>query len=323
MPDRIDEGRAVDVLAEIFETLHVQSADVARLELPTASAAEIGANSAVVVGIVLQGRLVVDVRGDRIAVSEGDVFCLPKGDAHVLGTDGFGRVEPATCFEIPVARLSERPRDAMTCVLRANCSIVDPDKNPLLGVLPQVIHVSVGQRSNVQWVQPIVEFLVREASSQKPGAACVVNRLMELLVLQLVRTHIATSPVASHGWLRALSDAQIGGALGLIHDRPADSFTVAGLAHAVGMSRSAFASQFTRLVGEPPLHYVARWRMLKAAQLLKDNKQTLAEIAATVGYESEAAFSKAFKRWSGRAPGCYRRDRRNSEVPSSPQALAG
>jgi AraC-like DNA-binding protein len=151
----------------------------------------------------------------------------------------------------------------------------------------------------------------------------VIHRVLELLLIQLVRTHITTTQAASHGWLRALSDAQIGGALGMIHETPAATFTVAGLAHAVGMSRSAFASQFTRLVGEPPLHYVARWRMLKAAQLLKDNKLTLAEIAASVGYESEAAFSKAFKRWSGQAPGCYRRDRRSSESSEPPQALAG
>jgi AraC-like DNA-binding protein len=109
----------------------------------------------------------------------------------------------------------------------------------------------------------------------------------------------------------------------MIHEKPASTFTVAGLAHAVGMSRSAFASQFTRLVGEPPLHYVARWRMLKAAQLLKDNRLALAEIAASVGYESEAAFSKAFKRWSGQAPGCYRRERRSSFVSDSTQAMAG
>jgi AraC-like DNA-binding protein len=108
----------------------------------------------------------------------------------------------------------------------------------------------------------------------------------------------------------------------LIHDKPAATFTVAGLAQAVGMSRSAFASLFTRLVGEPPLHYVARWRMLKAAQLLKEDKQTLAEVANAVGYESEAAFSKAFKRWSGQAPGSYRRDRR-SEPHSATQRLAG
>jgi AraC-like DNA-binding protein len=138
----------------------------------------------------------------------------------------------------------------------------------------------------------------------------------------MVRAHIAATQVVSQGWLRALSDTQIGGALGLIHEKPATAFTVASLAQAVGMSRSAFASQFTRLVGEPPLHYVARWRMLKAAHLLKEDKQTLAEVAIAVGYESEAAFSKAFKRWSGQAPGSFRRERR-CESGGSPQRLVG
>jgi AraC-like DNA-binding protein len=323
MPDRIEDGPAIDVLAEIFDTVHVQSANISRLEIPFHTAAEVEQARNVAIYIVLQGRLCVEVGKERVTVGEGDVFCLPRGNPHILGWEGYGRQQDGATFEVPVAKLSECPREGSGCLLRGRCSFADPEKNPLLGVLPEIIHVPSSQWSGVRWLQPTIEMLIREAHGQKPGAASVVNRVLELLLVQLVRAHITTTQTASHGWLRALSDAQIGGALGMIHEKPASTFTVAGLAHAVGMSRSAFASQFTRLVGEPPLHYVARWRMLKAAQLLKDNKLTLAEIAASVGYESEAAFSKAFKRWSGQAPGCYRRDRRSFESSAPPQALAG
>lgn len=334
MPERTDEGRSVDVLAELFETVHVLAAKVSRLEVPSPCTLQVGASRAVVIYVVLRGSLSLEVStpeptcklpaGGRITATTGGVIWLPKGDAHTLGGDATTKVQSTGVCEVSKARLLESPRDGLTSVLRATCSLSDPTKNPLLGVLPQALEVeSSSQPPGVKWLEPLTAMLLAEASEDKPGTSSVISRLLELLVLQLVRNHIASTPVSSHGWLRALSDSQIGGAIGLIHEKPADTFTVAGLAHAVGMSRSAFASQFTRLVGEPPLHYVARWRMLKAAQLLSDNRLTLAEIAAAVGYESEAAFSKAFKRWSGQAPGCYRREQRNSDIAPAPQALAG
>jgi AraC-like DNA-binding protein/quercetin dioxygenase-like cupin family protein len=304
MPDRTSDGRSVDVLADIFDTVHVERAGVVRLELPTAPSADVEATRAVVLYATVKGRLSVQVGEALIAVGEGDVLCLPMGSSHSVRSGADGASETAT-------------------VVRAVCSIADPEKNPLIQALPPTLLVSPSQWVKQRWLEPTLEILVRESVSPKSGARVVVARMLELLLLQLVRTHIDTTPVESQGWLRALSDAQIGSALGLIHDRPAEEYTVAGLAHAVGMSRSAFASQFTRLVGEPPLHYVARWRMLKAAQLLKENRLTLAEVAATVGYESEAAFSKAFKRSLGQAPGSYRRERTPASVEATTQALAG
>ncbi|HEY5959346.1 MAG TPA: AraC family transcriptional regulator [Polyangiaceae bacterium] len=213
-------------------------------------------------------------------------------------------------------------RGEQTSILRCNCRFDDADRHPLLGALPPVIHVQRHQWTDVTWLKPTIDWILREIGTEHDGSKAIANRLLELLWMQLIRAHLASTGIASRGWLRALSDAQIGEALGIIHDQPGMRFTVSSLAHAVGMSRSAFACQFTRLVGEPPLHYIAQWRMLRAAQLLKGDRHSLAEISLAVGYESEAAFSKAFKRWAGQAPGSYRRGNRNDGGPAT-QMLAG
>lgn len=304
MPAPTNDGRSADVLADIFETVHVERSKVVSLEVPAATPVTVGVTPEVVLYVTVRGCLVVQVGGEPFVVGEGDVLCLPKGSPHTLRS------------------FVEGTNDSSS-IVRASCSVADGGRNPLIQVLPPTLFVSPNQWVKLRWLEPTLDLLTREAESRQSGARVVVARMLELLLLQLVRTHIVSFPEESQGWLRALSDAQIGCALGLIHEKPAEEFTVAGLAHAVGMSRSGFASQFTRLVGEPPLHYVTRWRMLKAAQLLRDNRLTLAETAATVGYDSEAAFSKAFKRWSGQAPGAYRRERVPSSVELEPQALVG
>ena len=137
----------------------------------------------------------------------------------------------------------------------------------------------------------------------------VVSRLVDVLFVQALRTFILSTDCKESG-LRALGDAAIGKALQLVHERPAEAWTVEGLAHAVGLSRSAFAARFAELVREPPLEYIARWRMTKAAELLRESDLPLLSVAERAGYHSEAAFSRAFKRHEGTAPGTYRRDKR-------------
>jgi transcriptional regulator GlxA family with amidase domain len=140
----------------------------------------------------------------------------------------------------------------------------------------------------------------------EPGFETIVSRLADILVVQAVRANLAQSG-GCKGWLRALIDPQIGRALSLIHEKPEDDWTVESLASKVGMSRSAFAARFAQLVEEPPLTYLTRWRMQKASRLLETSHAGVAEVAKRVGYDAEAAFSKAFKRWIGVAPGAYRR----------------
>ena len=179
--------------------------------------------------------------------------------------------------------------------------------NLLFDSLPPVVHVKGDAGTTVRWLEANLQFVASEMASGEPGFETIVSRLADILVVQAVRAHLAQSGGGCKGWLRALVDPQIGRALSLIHEKPEDDWTVESLASKVGMSRSAFAARFTQLVEEPPLTYLTRWRMQKASRLLETSHAGVAEIAKRVGYDAEAAFSKAFKRWIGVAPGAYRR----------------
>ena len=149
--------------------------------------------------------------------------------------------------------------------------------------------------------------MAAEAGELRPGGEAVITRLGDILVIQAIRAWIESDPAAQTGWLGALQDPQIGRAISLIHRDPARNWTVASLADELAMSRSAFAARFTELVGEPVMSYVARWRMHVAVAALKEEGATVGELADRLGYRSEAAFSRAFKRVIGVAPGAVRR----------------
>lgn len=167
----------------------------------------------------------------------------------------------------------------------------------------------------MQWLEANLQFVASEMASGLPGAQTVVSRLADILFVQAIRAYLAESGARSKGWLRGLLDPQIGHALALMHQRPEAPWTVQSLAADVGMSRSAFAARFTDLVEESPLVYLTRWRMSRASTLLRGTSG-IAEVATKVGYDAESAFSKAFKRWMGKAPGAYRRARRELAAAS-------
>ncbi|HEY4102909.1 MAG TPA: AraC family transcriptional regulator [Polyangiaceae bacterium] len=304
----------MDVLTDVLETVRVVAACYGRLEATAPWGIRVKPGDDAKFHVVLEGhaRLIVDGVEDPIELSAGDIVALPHGHAHSLVDDA----------EIAAQALEEllvcRPRGDNS-VLRVggggqSATIVsgrfrfeDRKNNPLLSVLPPVITLKGEMGKSVRWLEPTLKFIACEAQSGRPGSQTVIARLADVLFIQIVRGHLATLPANGSGWLGALSDTQIGAALGFIHQSPEQDWTVQSLAAKVAMSRSAFASRFMRLVGEPPLSYVTRWRMQKAASMLRDGKRTLAEVAAQVGYDSEAAFSKAFKRAVGSAPGAYRR----------------
>ena len=158
------------------------------------------------------------------------------------------------------------------------------------------------------WLASALRFLAAEAGALQPGGEAAITRLADILVIQVIRAWLARDPAAPTGWLGVLRDERIGRALALIHRDPARAWTVAALASEVAMSRSAFAARFAALVGEPPMRYVARWRMLAAHTRLREDGASLGELAERLGYQSEAAFSRAFKRIMGVPPGAARRD---------------
>jgi AraC-like DNA-binding protein len=189
------------------------------------------------------------------------------------------------------------------------------ESHPLLKVLPTYLHFSVtpgkdGKDSKVvDWFGTTLDLIISEAASRRPGAAPIISRLSDILFIQAVRSYAITASSERPNWFTAAADPQISEAIANIHRAPQNQWTVDRLATLSGMSRSAFANRFSELVGEPPLRYLSRWRMHKAIEMLHEGTQTTAEIASLVGYESEAAFSKAFKKWNGQGPGAYRRSR--------------
>lgn len=179
--------------------------------------------------------------------------------------------------------------------------------NPLLSALPPILHIKNEQSSLVPWLEKTLQFIAAEIAIGQLGCQTVVARLVDVLFVQAVRAYVTGLAEEQGNWLSALMDVEIGIALSLMHRSPHNSWTVASLAEQIPMSRSAFAARFTQLVGQPPMQYLTTWRMVKAADLLRESQLTIRDIATQTGYESEVAFSKAFKRWAGIAPGIYRR----------------
>jgi AraC-like DNA-binding protein len=322
----------MDVLTDVLNTVRVSAACYGRVEAAAPWGIQVGLGEDPKFHVILQGRcwLEVEGQGEAVELEAGDLFALPHGHAHALrDAPGTQAINLEELFErnAPDA-ITDEQRCAggvlrvggsgeSTLLVSGRVRFDDPRNNPVLRVLPPLVLIRGKDGRAVHWLESTLRFIACEASSNRPGAETVINRLADVLFIQIVRGYLASTPEDTRGWLRALSDAQIGASLGLIHQRPESNWTVASLANKVGMSRSTFAGRFAELVGEPPLHYLTRWRMQKAAALLRDGQATLADIADRVGYESEAAFSKAFKRWVGTAPGAYRRAAKNGALTSA------
>lgn len=176
----------------------------------------------------------------------------------------------------------------------------------LLDVLPPSIHVARREGDTSAWIAITSRFLIDETRNPRPGSAIMIARLIDLLFVQALRDWGAARP-ANLSWMSGLSDPQVGRALSAIHAEPGRNWSVAELASASGMSRSTFAERFSKLVGKPPLRYLAEWRISVAADLLQASTETVTEIARRVGYESEAAFTRAFKARFGSPPSAYRK----------------
>jgi AraC-like DNA-binding protein len=179
--------------------------------------------------------------------------------------------------------------------------------NPLLAALPRTIHLSgAGNDAATGWLATLLNIAVRESGSARAGRDNILARMAELMFVEAIRRYIETLPSAQTGWLAGVPDPVVGQALAALHGEPAAAWTVESLARAVGVSRSVLADRFAEMVGEPPMQYLALWRMQLASRRLLEG-EPVAEVAAAVGYESEAAFSRAFKKLVGEAPATWRR----------------
>ena len=249
--------------------------------------------------------------GDTIDVRASELVLLPHNDAHVFGSDLNAAVMPARQIIRPppgggISRIKYGGGGEVTQLL---CGFLGSETSfgPLLASLPPVLKLDLRATASGAWIESSFRFAVSEIAAGRIGSATVITKLSELLFVEAVSQFVASLPAERRGWLAGLRDPQIGRALALLHARPTDEWTAETLALEVGMSRSVFAERFTALVGHPPMHYLALWRMHVAAQQLREGHGSVAQIAFEVGYGSEAAFSRAFKRQFGTSPGMWRR----------------
>jgi AraC-like DNA-binding protein len=244
---------------------------------------------------------------------EGDVIVFPQGDAHVLSSAPGMRARPdPELFQqlkggrLPIA-VSVNPGGAERT--RLVCGFLGCDArpfNPLLSNLPRIIHLPKRQAGEGALVDQLIRAAVSESASQRAGSETMLARVSEILFIEVVRYHLSTLPSETTGWLAGLRDEVVGRSLSVLHDRPAEPWSLEDLAREVGISRSMLAERFHHYVGVPPMQYLARWRMQLAASLLSGTSQSLSEVAERVGYGSEAALSRAFKRLVGVAPSSWR-----------------
>lgn len=256
-----------------------------------------------------------------VRLETGDIIVFPQGDAHAVssspgmrGLPESGWLRDARVSRLPLALRIDGGGPEHTEVI---CGFLGCDArpfNPLLATLPRVIHVPGA--SNDATLQQFVNLALSESTAKRAGGDCVLARLSELLFVEVVRRYLATLPPENVGWLAGLRDESVGRALSVLHERPAQGWTLDELAREIGMSRSMLAERFAHFVGIPPMQYLAQWRMQLAATLLSGTSLNLAEIAERVGYGSETAFSRAYKRQVGVAPADWRRDKRNTRTPS-------
>jgi AraC-like DNA-binding protein len=256
-----------------------------------------------------------DDHGGALQVDAGDVIVVPQGESHVLcsSTD----LAPELLSPLLASQVATRPGEVMTleyggggAVTRMVCGFLaaqDIWRNPLLASLPRLFKVGM-RGSSASWLESSLRFATEEAASAHAGSATVLAKLSELVFVEAVRNYVGTLPDDCKGWLAGLRDRFVARALMLMHARPAHPWTVEDLAHEVGMSRSALAQRFTDLLGVPPMQYLAQWRLQLAAQQLRLTDRPLAAVAEDVGYESEPAFNRAFKREFGVPPATWRRN---------------
>jgi AraC-like DNA-binding protein len=301
----------VDVLTDVLDSLELKGWLHSRTEAAPPWRIDFAASPDSTFHILSAGggHLRVDGEPAPLRVEEGDVLLFPHGHAHTICDDLASPLTRAVrldydaqraCQVIPVG--GQAPTQVMLC---GAFHFEHPSTYPLRQCLPKVIHIPGEQGRMAPGFTDIVRLLARESATRRAGTEVMLRRLTELLFIQVVRVWIEQQAPATGGWLAALRDRPVGTALGLLHQAPERGWKVEELADAVALSRSAFSARFTRLVGEPPMRYLTRWRMHTATRLLKHGA-TSATIARQLGYDSEVAFRKAFRREVGIPPARYR-----------------
>jgi AraC-like DNA-binding protein len=272
----------------------------------------------VIYHFVIDGRALVRLAGQSLELKSGDVVIFPHGEAHEISSIK-GAIAPFPNYGI-TSKISARDLSPLHAggggeISRFVCGYMSCDpclSRPILNGLPSAFKVNIRTDRSGQWLENSILHLVEEAASGQVGSEAMLAKLSEALFVDTLRRYVAGLPEQQMGWLAGARDPIVGKSLGLLHGRVAHPWTIADLADEVGISRSGLVERFTRYLSEPPMTYLTRWRLQLAARSLESTSRGVAEIAADVGYESEAAFNRAFKREFAKPPGRYRSDHKSS-----------
>ena len=314
----------VDVLSDVLRAVRLSGAIYFDLELTSPWVAEAPPSAEIAATVIPGAQRVIEyhvvTRGSAwghavgqppIRLGEGDVLIFPQGDPHVLSSEPGMRATPQMAMyrtrTTPLVHEFGGGGPDRAHVVCGFLGLDDRPFNPLLGALPATIHLPAATPdAPTGWLGLLSQIAAAESGRPTPGSENVLARLSELLFVEALRRHLASLPASQGGWLAGVRDDLVGRALAALHASPAADWTVDTLSRTVGASRSVLAERFTALVGQPPMQYLALWRMQLASRLLGDG-QSVAAVATAVGYASEAAFSRAFKKLVGAAPSRWRR----------------
>ena len=266
---------------------------------------------------VAEGEVHIQIEGeqDEDLIETGEVVLLPRNDMHLMGSD-------LSVPAVPGKEVIRPPRDgglfsihhggtgSCTRMVCGFLGCASTEGNPVISSLPPLLRVKLEQGGAAEWIRSTFQYAAEEVSAGRPGSETVLAKVSELLFVEAVRRYAEELPDGRTGWFSGLRDPHVARALALLHRDITRRWTVDELGREVGMSRSALADRFIRLIGVPPMHYLAGWRMQVATGKLRDTSDSLAQVAETVGYDSEAAFSRAFKKAFGTAPATWRRSNR-------------
>ncbi len=271
--------------------------------------------------LVTEGRGYARVEEDGCAVSleTGDIVILPHGDAHLMGNG-----PPVTPIDSAAQLRQVLAEGRMISqfggggeLTKLICGYLTCDRQlsqVFLAGLPPIVKVHIRDSPSGQWLEDTLRYSVDHADGSGPGGAAVIAKLSEVLFVETLRRYIAKLPATQTGWLAGVRDPDVGKALALLHRQPAHPWTIATLAHEVGLSRSVLAERFRHYLSETPIGYLTRWRLQLAGQVLISTSKSVAEVAGDVGYESEPSFNRAFKREFGVPPARFRSQTRRSQL---------
>lgn len=316
--------RAADLLSDLLATVRLSGAVLFRAEfhepwsvwvpdaLQLKQALPFPTEHCIPFHVVATGNCWLDLKGQRRWLASGQAILMPYGDSHSMGGREDAPVVPLTAVLPPppwndAQFIRFGGTGAATEVI---CGFVQCQEllfNPFLRGLPAVLDANPAAGAAAKWLETTIGFDAGDARGAQSGAGSILPRLTELMFVEVLRSHLRSLPSGQVGWLAALNDPVVGPALKCLHSAPREEWTVARLARLCGVSRTVLAERFTHLLEQPPMQYLTRWRLQLAAQLLGSADMPVKSVAAQAGYESEFAFSRAFKRLFGSPPADWRR----------------